>query len=648
MSVVRPDGPRIAFTRAAKLLKSSAYAEAERRLRAALGKHPGDPNLLRLRGVALAKLDRWGEARRSLLYAIEAAPELAITHENLAEVLLHLGSHENAVKHLEAAKQHDPNSRRAGEKLRELAALADARTLSRRGESAKAAQRYRELLTMDPNSVVALRMLGVLCVKRGNYADGETYLRAAVELAPDFWQAWISLGIAFYEQQKFLEAEGALKQALKIVPQSVRVMKKLGVNAMGNGRSDEAVAWFEKALEIDETHMPSVHSLGHALKAVGRREDAIAAYLRCLEAQPDRGEFYWSLANMKTFRFSDEQVTQMRMQLRTGTQAPHAEASKIAFLFSLGKAAEDRKDYAAALDYYMAGNRRQRSRVNYDPTDFQRLIERIKNVCSKSFFDSIAGMGCEDDSPILIVGLPRCGSTLLEQILASHPQVEGTAELHYLPRIAAQTGLNRLDGIGYPECLRELQPNHFKSLGEQYIENTLSHRSGARFFIDKMPNNFMDIGFLHAVLPNAKVIDARRHPVDSCLSAYKQLFARGQYFSYDLYELAHYYNQYQSLMDHWTEVLPGKVLTIRYEDVVDDLETQVRRMALHCGLEWEESMLRFYETERSIWAASSEQVRQPIYRGSVNHWRNYGSQLEELIGYLAPSLATHSEAWTAD
>ena len=653
---------RLAFDRAVGLMQANDFASAGAMLEAALEHAPNDPNLLRLLGVCRTKQNRNAEAEKTLARAVRLVPNFALAHENLADALLQQGRLDEAAASLRAAIRHNPASDAANRKLVEVlaltgrggeadeafrqslasdpdrAAVVEAMELNRTGETAKSEKILRGLLRRNPEHLDALRLMGVHCARKELYNDAEAFFRRAVDLAPDFWLAWINLGAALNEQQKFDQADVAYKRALELQPQSVFTLEKLGANSLFDGRHEDAIHWLESALEADPAHFPSLLCLGHVLKTVGRQEEAIDAYRRCAAARPDFGEAYWSLANLKTFRFSGSEVREMEKQLEAVSGTAEGEDSEIAFSFALAKAFEDRRNYGKAFAHYSRGNARKRPKLNYDPIEFQRTNDRIVDVFTKEFFEARSGQGCEDDSPILIVGLPRSGSTLLEQILASHSQVEGTAELHYLLRLATETGQTRSDGIRYPECLLEMKPHHFRDLGREYLENTLRHRSGARYFTDKMPNNFTGIGFLQAILPNAKVIDARRHPLDSCLGSFKQLFARGQIFTYDLYDLAHCYIQYMRLMDHWNEVLPGKVLTVHYEDVVSDLDRQARRIAAHCGLEWEEQMLRYHETERAVKTASSEQVRQPIYAGSVNLWRRYEDELDELIDYLEPVL----------
>jgi tetratricopeptide (TPR) repeat protein len=374
--------------------------------------------------------------------------------------------------------------------------------------------------------------------------------------------------------------------------------------------------------------------LGHVLKAVGDYDGAVASYNACIREVPENGETYWSLANLKRYRFDDAMVAEMERRVAAGGADAQSEVN---FLFALGKAYEDRGDFDGAWHFYRTGNEKQRAEVSYDPVQTEAMNDRLVSVYTADFLSSRAGKGHPDPSPIFILGLPRSGSTLLEQILATHSQVEGTSELPYIGRAASSLNRNREEGLNYPEAMRELSPEHLRALGNDYLASALAHRrKGTPRFIDKMPNNFPNAGFIATILPNARIIDARRHPLDACLSCYRQLFAKGQAFTYDLTEIGEYYLQYQRLMDHWATVMPGRVLTVQYEEVVTDFEAQVRRLLEFCGLDWEEACLRFYESERPVRTPSSEQVRQPIYDRAVGHWLNYERYLGELVEVIEP------------
>ena len=442
-------------------------------------------------------------------------------------------------------------------------------------------------------------------------------------------------GVSLKEQANFEEAVESLEKALSLEPRNAEWHSNLGNLFLVWGKEESALVSFESALAIKPHHAGALLSKGHVLKTMGDQEDAIRAYRASAKARPDLGETFWSLANLKTFRFDPDEVEVMQSQLDSGKLTDESEVN---FCYALGKYYEDQKDYPKAFEYYTQGGAIKRKNVKFDPVDFAYQTDKMIEVFTHEFFEKRASFGYSDPAPILIVGLPRSGSTLIEQILSSHSQVDGTAELSDLLKLGYQTGQNRFDELKYPESLVDMGADNIEDLGKEYIESTFHHRQGAPYFTDKMPNNFPHIGFLHLILPNAKVIDARRHPLDSCFGTFKQLFAKGQPFSYDLFELGQYYKGYIRLMEHWDRVLPGKVLRVQYDDNVADQENQARRMIEHCGLEWEGQVLRFYETERAVKTASSEQVRQPIYNKSVNSWKRYETELEDLILVLEDVL----------
>jgi tetratricopeptide (TPR) repeat protein len=383
-------------------------------------------------------------------------------------------------------------------------------------------------------------------------------------------------------------------------------------------------------------------SLGHCLKALGRQKEATESYQKAVAGRPNFGDAYWSLANLKTYRFSQDEIAQMRDQEMA--QGAHI-VDRYHLCFALGKAFEDRNDYEESWQFYERGNALKRAESRYRPEIIETNTRNQIEVCTAQLFAAHAGVGVPNPDPIFVVGLPRSGSTLIEQILASHSQVDGTQELSDIQRIvlALHGRQSYLEDSRYPGVLAELRHEEFRRLGERYISETRAYRIGRPLFIDKMPNNFRHIGLIHLMMPNARIIDVRREPMACCFSNLKQLFGRGQEFTYSIEDIARYYRTYLDLMRHWDAVLPGRVLRVCYEDVVEDLEGNVRRILEFCGLEFEPACVEFYKTERSVRTASSEQVRQPIFREGLFQWRNYEPWLGPLKEALDDALIRYRE-----
>jgi tetratricopeptide (TPR) repeat protein len=408
------------------------------------------------------------------------------------------------------------------------------------------------------------------------------------------------------------------------------------------GHLEEAIAIYEKILSDYPNQGGGWMSLGHALKTVGRQEQAIDAYRKAIEVKPGTGEAYWSLANLKTFRFDDDTIETMRREvLSEGGKTD----DYYHLYFSLGKALEDDERFEEAFEAYRRGNLIRRKTVRWDPDAHHGNMNDLIKFFEPALFADRAGQGCQETAPIFIVGLPRAGSTLLEQILASHSQVEGTMELPDIISMARRlSGKKKRDEASlYPRVLADMNSGQLRELGEEYLDRTRVHRTDTPYFIDKMPNNFTHIGMIHLILPNAKIIDARRLPLACCFSGFKQLFASGQNFTYNLEEIGRYYYDYVELMKHWDRVLPGRVLRVNYEDVVADIETEVRRLLDYCALPYETACLEFHKTD-----ASSEQVRQPLYGGAVEQWRNFQSWLGPLEKALGSGLAGQSKVLETD
>ncbi len=453
---------------------------------------------------------------------------------------------------------------------------------------------------------------------------------AATKLAPHHSAARNNYVVALLRRQKYAAALKQVDILLADNADNPRHLTLKGLILARMGDYETALKLF-KTVTVRSAHpqTPAQLHYGHALKTVGRFSEAIAAYRHAIEISPTMGEAYWSLANLKTYRFTHDDIESMRRAMSCGA-GDADDQSHLAF--AMGKALEDRQLFDESFQYYKRGNAIRAKEHSYDHKKSRLNASRVMKTCTEEFFAARSGGGCPARDPIFIVGLPRSGSTLLEQILASHSMVEGTAELPDIIAIARKLGGCKRDNPDtlYPKILADISPQKCHELGESYLASTQVQRHSEPFFIDKMPNNFLHIGLIHLILPNAKIIDARRHPMAGCFSAYKQLFAQGQSFTYTLSDVGQYYHNYANVMNHWDKVLPGRVLRVQYEEMVAAPETQIRRLLNYCELSFEEQCLKFHETERAVRTPSSEQVRQPIYTGSLKQWRHFEAHLDPL------------------
>jgi tetratricopeptide (TPR) repeat protein len=497
------------------------------------------------------------------------------------------------------------------------------------GEFELAEQIIRRYLLQAGNDVEAMRLLARIGLAREVFDDAQTLLEAVLTIAPDYRAARYDYACVLLERHLYQRACEEAQTLLAIEPNHPDYRALYASASVGVGEHDRAIALYRQLLQQTPGTADLQLSLAHSLKAQGRQGEAIAAYQAAAAARPDFGDAYWSLANLKTYRFSDDDLTRMRTAQASPDTAP---VDRYHLAFALGKACEDRGEYAQSWRYYEQGNALKRAESRYRSDIVEGNTRRQIQTCTREFFAARSGAGDMRPDPIFIVGLPRSGSTLIEQILASHSQVEGTHELGEIPRMVLdlQGREDYVDDPRYPGVLSEMTASDFRELGAKYLQDTRIYRGSKPYFIDKMPNNFRHIGLIHLMLPNAKIIDARREPVACCFSNLKQLFANGQEFTYSIDDIARYYRTYLDLMQHWDDVLPGRVLRVTHESVVDDLEGSVRRILDFCGLAFEPACLAFHKTARSVRTASSEQVRQPIFRDGIDQWRHYEAWLGPL------------------
>ena len=492
----------------------------------------------------------------------------------------------------------------------------------------------RSLLKAFPTDIAAIRMLAEVAARLERYDEAERLLARALTLAPSFDAARSNLVTVLHRQNKAAEALAEIEILLRRHPRHAGYRNQQAVVLARLGESERAEELYRGVLK-DVPNQPKIWmSFGHTLKTAGKQAEAVEAYRQSVRQQPSLGEAWWSLANLKTFRFGDDDVATMTHAL---TRAELSAEDRLHLDFALGKAFEDREEYETSFTHYERANAARRTMLDYDADKVSEHKDTLKRVLTKEFFTSHQDGGSKAPDPIFIVGLPRAGSTLVEQILASHSMVEGTMEL---PDIFSIVG--RLKDVAgkpfYPDVLAALTPVERTQLGEEYLARTRIHRKlGRALFIDKMPNNFLQIGFIAQILPKAKIIDVRRHPMACGFSCFKQHFARGQGFTYSLSDIGRYYADYVELMAHYDAVLPGRIHHIQYEELVADLETDVRRLLDYCGLAYEENCLRFYQNDRIVRTASSEQVRMPIFSDALEHWRHYEKWLEPLRKALAPA-----------
>ena len=519
-------------------------------------------------------------------------------------------------------------------------ALRTVESLLHEGKLFLAEKLCRQFLKEQPHHKEAMRLLAELGTRLQILDEAEFLLESCVEFYPEFDRARYDYVQVLNKRQKYDKSLSEARLLFSSSPKNLLYASAFAAQQEAVGNFEEALFIYEDLLSTQGEFPNMLTSRGHALKTSGRTDEAITSYQRAYRAQPDYGDAYWSLANLKTYRFTDDELALMTEQ-EAGEEI--SAGNRIHLCFALGKALEDRGEFEHSFAYYSRGNDLKRLDSGYRSKAMEEELSKQKELFDRDFFLQRDGMGCDDASPIFVLGLPRAGSTLLEQILASHSQIDGTMELANVIGTA-----NRLSGqrqykaaLPYPEILKQLSEEQARQLGEQFIADTQHHRAGGLYFVDKMPNNFRHIPLIQLMLPRAKIIDARRHPMACCFSGFKQLFAEGQEFTYGLEEVGRYYRAYVDIMAHWDSVLPDRILRVQHEDVIEDLSGQVARILDYCELPFEQACVDFHQNERAVRTPSSEQVRQPIYKSGMEQWQHFSDFLAPLEQALGPALTNY-------
>ena len=492
-----------------------------------------------------------------------------------------------------------------------------------------AEESYKKVLKKDKNNIDALRLLGLLAFKTKDYEIAERLFLKVLQLDPSFSLAWDNLAKLYRIQNKLLKSIPAFENLIKLDPRNFEALVSLGTVYIKLSKYHEGIKLYEESLKIKPENPRVYLSLGHALKTIGERAKSEVAYQNAIKHFSLSGEAYWSLANLKTYEFSDKEIINMESSL---TKNIHPN-EMTQMHFALGKAYESKRQFDKSFKHYAEGNWQQRKQISYNAEDYKISIDELIDFFdkNKNLYNSKAQSNFDD--PIFILGLPRSGSTMIEQILSSHSLIEGTQELPNI--LAISRDIKLIDQKkGYPQNLLGLNQSYFDDLGKKYIDETKWARSSKPFFIDKMPNNFVHIGLIKLILPKAKIIDARRNPMDTCFSCFKQYFAKGQHFTYDLDDIARYYKDYVRLMDYWKKLFPEEIFTIHYEQVIDNPNDRIRDLLEFCNVKFEDNCINFHKSKRPVKTASSEQVRQPMYKTGLDYWKNYSNYLDTLLKHF--------------
>ena len=652
---------KLDIERASKAIRESRFVEGLSFLESNLAKDPYHIDSLYFAAVCCRYLKNFKDSQNYLNNLLSQAPDMGRAYQELGHLNKATGKEEESITYYRQAcelnpalisswkslhiyfikKNNKPAADHAHEQITKLESLPSIllyiSQILNEGRLAIAEQKCREFLKKNPTNVYAMTLLSDIAKKFGYYDDAEVLLENAVKFSPNDGDVRMKYALILRLKQKFAKTMEQVNILCEQFPENLSYQAQKASEIMQNGQHADAIDLFNNIIEKNPYNFSAYTSKGHAEKTLGRTEDAINSYKSSYKIKNDHGEAYFSLSNLKTYKFTSDEIKNMRTQLE---RLDLTLKDKAYFHFALAQACEAIEEYDEAFKNLEKGNKIKNEQSKYTIEKMDKELQAQIDVCNDNFFKNLGNGGCDSKDPIFILGLPRAGSTLIEQILASHSMVDGTLEL---PNILSMAQGLRGDDIygnegNYPKSMESLTLEKRSELGKLFIDDTRMHRKDAPRFTDKMPNNFRHIGLIHLILPNAKIIDARRYPLDCCFSMFKQLFAQGQEFTYGLAEAGSYYNSYVKLMDHWDEVLPDKILRVNNEDVIDDLEGQVKRMLDFLELPFEESCITFYETDRSVRTASSEQVRKPVNRSGQGRWKPYAKNLGALVESIDNNL----------
>jgi len=644
-----------------KAVKEYRFEDGLRLIKNNLSSKPDHMDSLYLAAVCSRYLKRYTDAESYLKKLLSIAPDMGRAYQELAHLNRDKGNKVQSIGYYRQATEHNPallaswnelhkfslesnnrlSAKHALEKIEHLKSLPNIllhiNQIFNEGNIKEAEKKCREFLTVNPTNTHAMSILSDIASRLGHLNDAEFLLESAVKLNPNDSEIRKKYLLILRKRQKFTKTMEQADILIEQFPDNLSFQAQKAIEVMQNGDHEESIRLLDKILKKAPLDPNTLTAKGHAEKTLGKTNDAIHSYQSAYNSKHDHGEAYFSLANLKTYKFDDEEIQQMKNQLK---RVDISISDRTYFHFALAQACEAIEDYDEAFTQLDSGNHIRKQQTKYSIDRMNEEIQAQIDVCDKEFFDQMGSGGINTNEPIFILGLPRAGSTLIEQILASHSMIDGTLELPNILTMAQDLRGEDIYGtLGkYPGSMKNLSSDERKEMGNRFITDTRMHRDNAPMFTDKMPNNFRHIALIHLIMPNAKIIDARRYPLDCCFSMFKQLFAQGQEFTYGLKEAGSYYSSYVKLMNHWDNVLPGKILTVNNEDVIDDLEGQVRRLLNFLEIPFEQNCISFHETDRSVRTASSEQVRQPINKKGQGRWKPYAEHLKPLMNSLDKNL----------